>query len=80
MSGAKIFGMSKNSRKASRRCVFGLNSLVHLALREVIVKASCLIVLSLSFLCVIIGDIRHISPHEYNTKETKTNVLGRQHD
>ena len=78
VSGVKIFGVSKNSRKASRRCVFVLNSWVHLAL----VKASYLIVSSSSFLRVIIDDIRHISPHEYNTKKTRTCpiVLGRQHD
>ena len=42
-----------------RRCVFVLNSLVHLALREAIVKEYCLIVLSSSFLHVIISDIGH---------------------
>ena len=40
VSGTKIFGMSKNSRKASRRCLFVLNSWVHPALREAILKAS----------------------------------------
>ena len=45
-------------------------------------KASCLIVSSLSFLCVIIGDVGHLSPQEYNTKETRMCpiVLGRQYD
>ena len=45
-------------------------------------KASCLIVLSSSFLRVIISAIGHVLPHESNTKETRRCpiVLGRQQD
>ena len=45
-------------------------------------RSSCLIVSSSSFLRVIIGDIGHFSPHDYNTKENKNvpNCLERPHD
>ena len=44
--------------------------------------ASCLIVSSLSSVCVIIGAIGHFTPHDDNTKETRRCliVLKRQHD
>ena len=59
----------------------GTFSCVHFALRKAIVRASCQIVSS-SLLRVIIGAIGHFSPHEDNTKETRSCpiVLGRQHD
>ena len=60
----------------------GTFSCVHFALRKAIVRASCQIVSSSSLLRVIIGAIGHFSPHEDNTKETRSCpiVLGRQHD
>ena len=59
----------------------GTFSCVHFALRKAIARASSQIVSSSSLLRVIIGAIGHFSPHEDNTKETRSCpiVLGRQH-
>ena len=46
VSGGKIFGMPKNSRRTLWRFIFVLNSCVHFALRKAIVMASCQIVSS----------------------------------
>ena len=64
--------MPKNCRRTLRRFIFVLNSCVHFALRNAIVRASCQIVSSSSLLRVIIGAIGHFSPHEDNTKETRS--------
>ena len=74
--------MPKNCRRTLRRFIFVLNSCVHVALRKVIVRASSQIVSSSSLPRVIIGAIVQFSPHEDNTKETRSSpiVLGRQHD
>lgn len=84
VSGGKIFGMPNNCRKALRRLIVVLNSLVHLALRRATVWASCPTVTSSSFLRVIIDAIKTgiFSPHGDNTKETRRCpiVLGRQYD
>ena len=65
----KIFGMSKKIQEGLAKVRFRID----LFFCEAIVKASCLIVSSV--LRVINVDIGHFSPHEYNTKETRTCLI-----
>lgn len=74
--------MPKKCRIALQRLIFVLSSFVYLALRKTIVTASCQIMPSSSLFRVIIVITGHFSPHEDNTKETRSCpiVTERQHD
>ena len=74
--------MSKNCPKTLWKFNFVLSSCVHVAVRKAIVRESCQIVSSLTFLRVTIVVIVHYLPHEDNIRETRSCpiILRREHD